>query len=133
MRAMSLSAVCLLAAACGSSSITNSGGSILDLLDPNQPRDPAPTVSITAAGVAPQVSHLNRGTPVRFVNNDSVNHRLGPAPELRYDNCPELDGLPNLEPGQSASVTIDRNGTVCAFHDDAQPATRALQGVLVVH
>src|SRR5262249_7166126 len=130
VRRAALLAALLPFAGCASATTSSSTP---DLLDPSQPRDPAPVVIVSAAGVSPQVSHLDRSTPVRFTNQDSVAHLIESAPELRYDDCAELHGMPSLGPGESPSVSVTRGGAVCAFHDAAQPANRAFQGLLVVH
>jgi plastocyanin len=124
-----LSFACLLAG-CGSS-FTESGPS--DLLDPKQPRDAAPVLTIAASGVTPTISHVSPGVPVRFVNNDSVAHKLVAAPELGYGDCPEMATLGVLAAGQTGSVTINRALVICGFHDEAGPTNRAFQGLLVAH
>ncbi len=123
----------LLLAGCGSSTITSSSSSSNSLLDPFQVRDPAPVVNVTTSGVTPQVSHLDRGVPVRIVNQDTVAHRLVAAPELAYGPCPEVEQLASLAPGESLTVTIARNGTICAYKDEARGSAFAFQGLLVVH
>jgi len=130
LRALGLLGLAFLLASCGSS-FTESGPS--DLLDPKQPRDPAPVLTIAASGVTPAVSHVSPGVPVRFVNGDSVAHKLVAAPELGYGDCPEMATLGALAPGQSGSVTLTRALVICGFHDEAGPANRAFQGLLVAH
>jgi len=121
----------LVLAGCGSSTITDSSSP--DLLDPSQARDPDPVVTITAAGVRPQVTHLSPEVPVRFANQDAAAHRLVAAPELGYGDCPELAALGPLASGESGTVTIARTQAICAFKDEAGPANRAFQGLLVAH
>jgi hypothetical protein len=124
-----LSLACLLAS-CGST-FTESGPQ--DLLDPSQPRDPSPVLTIAQSGVTPTVSHVSPGAPIRFVNSDSVAHKLVAAPELGYGDCPEMATLGVLAAGQTGTVTLNRALVICGFHDEADPANRAFQGLLVAH
>jgi hypothetical protein len=127
-------ALAALGGACGSQ-ITSSE-SFSDpgsLLDPSQPRSPDPTVHVTASGTSPQVLHLDHPVTVTFVNEDTVAHSMEGAPELRYSDCPEMSQLQPTDPGQTTTVTLERGGIICAYHDGRQPSVFAFQGILVVH
>ncbi len=114
---------------CGS--VTSSTSST-PLLDPNQPRTP-PAVSITAAGVQPVVAHVDYPVTVTFTNNDTVARKLESAPELGWDDCPEMRGLEPLKPGEHRAVAFGEKEAVCAYHDAGQPANVAFQGYVVIH
>jgi hypothetical protein len=88
---------------------------------------------ISAAGVSPDILHLDAPVTVTITNNDGAAHRLEPAPELGYGDCPEVNELGTLQPGQSGKVTITRALVICVFHDSAAPANQAFQGFIVVH
>jgi hypothetical protein len=129
LRASSLLGLASLLSACGSTFTEGSK----DLLDPSQPRDPAPVVTIAASGVTPTISHVSPGVPIKFVNGDRVAHKLVAAPELGYGDCPEMAALGVLAAGQAGSVTLIRDQVICGFHDDAGPTSKAFQGLLVAH
>jgi len=127
-----LAALGLTAAACGSS--TSSSSPVSDpLLDPTQVRTVDPRIHVATAGVNPQVAHLDSPVTVTFVNDDSMAHALEAAPELHYNDCPELKDLKSMAPGKTTTVTLLRGGIICAYHDAARPSTVAFQGLLVVH
>ena len=130
LRAGRLIGLASLLASCGSTFTESKPG---DLLDPSQPRDPAPVLTIAASGVTPTISHVSPGVPIRFVNSDSVAHLLVAAPELGYGDCPEMATLGTLAAGQSGTVTLNRALVICGFHDAAGPTNRAFQGLLVAH
>jgi len=125
-------AVC--GAACGSS-ITRTVPlpSTTSLLDPSQPRAAVPAVSITASGFDPQVLHVNYPVTVTFTNADTVAHTLESAPELNWDNCPEMNAVGSLTPGQSKAVPFSEKDAVCAYHDVALRAETAFQGYIAIH
>jgi hypothetical protein len=121
----------ILTAGCGGS-IASSPES-LSLLDPLQPRSQDSAVTISSAGVAPQVLHLNAPVTVRFTNGDRAAHKLEPAPELQYGDCPEMSQLGTLQPGETGSVTFSRNVIICAYHDSAGPSDQSFQGLIILH
>ncbi len=103
------------------------------MLDPSQPRSPNPAVTVLAAGVDPQVLHLDSPVTVKVTNDDRVAHKFEAAQELGDGDCPEINQLATLESGQSGTVAFTRGGFICAFHDTAAPANSAFKGLLVIH
>ena len=124
-------ALAMAAAACGSS--INSSTSYTSLLDPDQPRSPTSTITITSSGVSPVVLHRDHPLTATFVNDDTVSHHLESAPELLWDNCPEMNALGNLKPGERRDVAFSEADAVCAYHDAAQPGNVAFQGYVAIH
>jgi hypothetical protein len=117
--------------ACGSS-IT--GPPTNSLLDPSEPRSPNPAMTVSAAGVDPQVLHLDSPVTVKFTNDDRIAHKFETALELGDGDCPEMNQLGTLEPGQIGTVAFTRaGGFICAFHDTAAPTNFAFKGLLVIH
>ena len=122
----------LSASACGSGGLISSTPTDKSLLDSSEART-EPIIRVSAAGVAPQVAHLDAPVVVTFINGDAVAHKFEAAPELRYGDCPEMAQLGNLDPGQSGTVSFQRTVVICAFHDAATPTKVPFQGVIVVH
>ena len=120
------------AAACGSSFTSNTPASS-SYLDPSQPRAAVPAVSITAAGFNPQVLHVNYPVTVTFTNTDTVAHTLESAPELNWDNCPEMNTVGTLKPGGSIAVPFSEKDAVCAYHDVAEASKTPFQGYIAIH
>ena len=121
----------LIAAGCGSQ--VDSAPRSVSLLDPSQVLASDPSATITATGVTPQTLHVSSPVTVTFTNRDVVAHKIEPAPELKFDNCPEFNQLGTLEPGQTASATFRETVVICAFHDAASPTNQAFQGLVVIH
>jgi hypothetical protein len=122
-------AMALALAACGSTYFTSP---TKDLLDPSQPREPDPVVTVTAAGLSPQTLHVSPAVPTRIVNQDTVDHAFTAALDQGYGDCPEMKGLGRIAAGQTVAVSIQRYG-VCAFRDASQPTNPAFLGLIVVH
>jgi plastocyanin len=83
------------------------------------PTQNTPTVSIGANGFDPSQIEVAAGTPVTFVNDDTMPHTVS------------LDGLfdsPEIPAGYSYPVTLDGTGTV-TYHDKANPE---MQGTIIV-
>lgn len=90
-------------------------------------------MTVTAGGFKPQVLHVNYPVTVTFTNADTVPHTLASAPDLGWDNCPEMNAVGTLKPGQSTSVAFSEEDAVCAYHDAAQPSSTAFQGYIAIH
>jgi plastocyanin len=121
----------LLAAACGG----GGGGTPTAPTPPtttNPPATTTTTITITAAGVNPQRITVSPGTRVTFINNDTRPHEMNSDPHPNHGECPAIDDVGFLAPGQTkltGNLTVVRT---CGFHDHAQPDVRALQGQIVV-
>jgi hypothetical protein len=126
-----LTALCVMA--CGSSFTSSTPAPTSSLLDPSQPRSATPAVTIASGGVKPQVLHVDYPVTVTFTNTDAVPHKLESAPELGWDNCPEMATLETWQPGQVAAVAFSEKDAVCAYHDAGQPSNQAFQGYIAIH
>ena len=123
------------AAGCGGSSDSGSGGTPTTPT-PNPPTNTPPvattTITITAAGINPQRITVSPGTRVTFVNNDTRTHEMNSDPHPNHGDCPPIDDVGFLSPGQSkqtGNLTVTRT---CGFHDHNQPDVASLKGQIVV-
>jgi len=131
--------IVLAAAACGGGS---SGTS-------NTPTNPSPatttttpptttppvqttTITITASGVSPQRITVSPGTRVTFVNNDSRQHEMNSDPHPTHGDCPPIDDVGFLAPGQSKQTGNLNTVRTCGYHDHNQPDTANLKGQIVI-
>ena len=91
------------------------------------------TILVVNNAACPQTLTVPRGSQVTFINNDSRAHEMNSDPHPEHTNCPELNQVGHLEPGQSrqtGNLTIART---CGFHDHGQPDNANLQGNIIVH
>ena len=130
MRVSVAATLVALAAGCGGggSPTTPSGGS-------GGSGGSGTTVTITIGSngaVSPQAVTIPQGGRVTFVNNDSRAHEMTSDPHPGHEDCPPLNQVGFLNPGQSrtsGNLTVVR---VCGFHDHNLPNVAALQGRITV-
>ena len=99
---------------------------------PSDPNVPAAIITITSAGVSPRQVTVSRGSQVRFVNNDSQPHDMHSDPHPEHTDCPELDQVGFLTPGQSRQSGNLVTPGVCGFHDHGLPLVTSLQGTITI-
>lgn len=91
------------------------------------------TIVITSAGaVCPVNITVARGAQVTFVNQDSRGHDMFSDPHPEHNDCPEINQVGHLEPGQTrqtGNLVIARK---CGFHDHNLPDNKSLQGAITI-
>jgi hypothetical protein len=103
--------LCLLLASCG-------GGT--PPTTPTPPSNPN-TFTLTSTGVSPKEMTVAPGTRVLFVNNDSRRHDMASDPHPEHQDCPEINAVGVLQPGQSRETGNLVMVRTCGFHDHDNP------------
>jgi hypothetical protein len=113
----------VLAAACG-------GGS----KGPTTPTPPATVATFTlgTTGVSPKSVQIVIGERVRFVNSDTQLHNMGSDPHPEHTDCPEINQVGFLLPGQSRETGNFVQPRTCGFHDHDNPTNQSLRGTIVI-
>jgi len=88
------------------------------------------TVTLTSSGANPRNVQIAVGTRVLFVNNDSKSHNMASDPHPEHTQCPELNQVGFLTPGQSRETGNLVTPESCGFHDHDNPSTGSLQGLI---
>ena len=91
-----------------------------------------PTVTITAAGVSPKQVEIAPGGRVTFVNMDTQVHEMYSDPHPVHTDCPPLNEVSVLLPGQSRQTGVFSSARTCGYHDHGQSTNTALQGTIVI-
>jgi plastocyanin len=85
---------------------------------------PAPTppatvvvVTITPDGATPSTITIAPGTRIRFVNNDVLPHDMTSDPHPDHTQCPPINRVGLLLPGQSRESDPLTTLRTCGFHD----------------
>ena len=101
--------VILLLAGCG-------GGSS----SPSSPSDTA-TITINASGVSVTQVNVAPGARVTFVNMDTRSHNMTSDPHPEHSDCPEINTVGLLQPGQRRETGNLVTVRTCGFHDHDDP------------
>jgi plastocyanin len=88
------------------------------------------TIAITSSGLTPSAVSITSGQSVTFINNDSVAHEIVSAPVPSYDDCPSINRVGRLEPGQSRQTGALTAARSCGFLDLLQTGDRRWQGTI---
>jgi plastocyanin len=117
-----LVAIAVLTAGCSGSS-----GS-----DTTPSQTPAATITITASGVSPRSVTVPRGSQVQFVNNDTRAHDMDSDPHPEHTDCPPINAVGFLNPGQTRQTENLNTARTCGFHDHSDPTNANLHGSIVI-
>ena len=91
------------------------------------------TITIGSNGsVSPSTVTITQGGRVTFVNNDSRSHDMSSDPHPSHEDCPPLDQVGFLLPGQSKTSGNLNTIRVCGFHDHNLPTVTGLQGRITI-
>jgi plastocyanin len=93
---------------------------------------PALTITITSNGANPKTLTVAPGSQVTFVNNDSIDHQMYSDPHPEHTDCPELDSVGYLAPGQSRQTENLNTVRTCGFHDHIHFENDALKGSITI-
>lgn len=112
-----------LAASCGGSS---SGPA------PSATPMPSATITITSSGASPRTVTVARGSQVQFVNNDTRAHEMSSDDHPDHRDCPEINAVGFLSPGQSRPTGNLNTARTCGFHDHNLPNVASLRGTIII-
>ena len=101
------------------------------------PTDPGPpvqtnTITITSAGASPRNVEISAGSRVLFVNNDSRSHFMASDPHPEHTDCPEINQVGFLSPGERRETGNLVDIRTCGFHDHDNPGTANLTGKITI-
>lgn len=91
-----------------------------------------PTISIANNAVSPKTIAIARGGQVTFVNNDNQSHDMESDPHPLHTDCPEINRVGFLGPGQSRQTGILNVARTCGYHDHNRDMVESLQGTITI-
>ncbi|MDA1306346.1 MAG: hypothetical protein O2917_03670 [Acidobacteria bacterium] len=113
-------------AACGGSATAPSPGG-------NTPPVQTNTITITAqGGASPLHIVVNQGTRVVFINNDTRVHEMSSDAHPAHTDCPEINQVGLLNPGQQRETGNLTTVRTCGFHDHINPGIANLRGSITI-
>ena len=93
----------------------------------------AATITIGSNGaVSPAQVSVNVGQSVTFVNNDTRLHDMTSNPHPSHTDCPPMNAVGNLSPGQTKITNAFTTARSCGFHDHNLPQDTGLQGTITI-
>jgi plastocyanin len=90
------------------------------------------TIAVTSAGATPKNVTVKPGSQVTFTNNDTVQHQMFSDPHPEHTDCPELDTVGVLAPGQSRQSENLNTVRTCGFHDHIHFENESLKGSITI-
>ena len=93
---------------------------------------PATTITLTSGGVSPAAISVSQGTRVLFVNNDSRQHEMTSDPHPEHTECPEINTIGFINPGQTKETGNLNTVRTCRYHDHNDPNNTRFQGRIVI-
>src|SRR5262249_40928005 len=88
---------------------------------PSNPPGGETTITISSSGVSPTQVNLSQGSRVLFVNNDTRPHNMASDPHPEHTDCPPINNVGLLQPGQSRETGNLTTVRTCGFHDHDDP------------
>lgn len=111
------------------------------------PTNPTPTPPAGGGGGNPATATITIGTDgrvnpasvtiapggrVTMINNHTRTHDMSSDPHPEHTQCPEINQIGFLSPGQSRTSGNFNTARTCGFHDHNEPDTTALQGRIII-
>lgn len=90
------------------------------------------TITIGANGVSPAAVTIAVGGRVTVVNNNNRIHEIASDAHPAHTDCPEMNALGTLSPGQTAMTAAFPVARRCGFHDHLDPDNGGLRGSITI-
>jgi len=103
-----------------------------DDTSPSPTPNPATTITITSTGTSPKDLTVARGSQVTFVNSDTRTHQMNSDPHPSHVDCPELNSVGFLNPGENRSSGNLNTARTCGYHDHINETNASLQGTITI-
>jgi plastocyanin len=116
-------AACCVAAACGGSSGPSTPSPT--------PTNPNQVVISESGAVTPTEIVVSPGSRVLFINRHSRSHNMASDPHPEHDQCPEINQVGLLQPGESRETGNLVTVRTCGYHDHDNPDNASLKGRIV--
>jgi plastocyanin len=90
------------------------------------------TITISASGVTPTEVHVSLGGHVTFFNTDARPHAMSSDPIQIHTDCPPINDVGFLNPGQRGSTGSMNVKRTCGFHDHTNEDDPIFKGRIIV-
>lgn len=100
--------------------------------EPSGPPVSTNVVTITPAGVSPRDIQIALGDRVLFINSDGQSHSMASDPHPDHTDCPSINQVGFLLPGQRRETGNFVQARLCGFHDHDNPDVREWHGTITI-
>ena len=90
------------------------------------------TITITSSGVSPRTVTITRGAQVTFVNSNNRAHEISSDPHPSHTDCPEINVVGVIQPGNNRQTGNLSTARTCGFHDHRDPDNSSLRGTITI-
>jgi plastocyanin len=90
------------------------------------------TITIRATGVDPKQVQIKAWAHVTFVNMDVRPHSMASDPPPIHTDCPPINQVGYLNPGESRSTGTLTEPRTCGFHDHLNETDTTYMGKIVI-
>jgi plastocyanin len=97
-----------------------------------EPSTTFPIVTFSSTGIAPVEVHIPVGGRVTFMNGDDRPHAVSSDPITIHTDCPAINDVGTLNPGQSRSTGALTVVRTCGFHDHTNETDARWKGRIVI-
>jgi hypothetical protein len=115
------------ALSCGGSSSSNMGptGTCTPSANPN-------TLVLMSNSICPKTLTISRGSQLIITNQDSNTHEMASDPHPEHTDCPEINQIGFLSPGQTRSSGNLNTARRCGIHDHNNSTSDALKATITI-
>jgi plastocyanin len=99
---------------------------------PSSPSTADATITISAAGVTPTEVRIPVGGRVSFVNNDSRPHAMSSDPVQVHTDCPPINDVGFINPGETRTTGTINARRTCGFHDHTNENDPIFKGRIII-
>jgi len=97
--------------------------------DTGAPGPSGATITIRAGGTVDlKTVTIAIGQSVTFINNDTRSHEMDSDPHPEHTQCPPINAVGFIQPGQTKLTNAFSTAVSCGFHDHGDSANTGLQG-----
>ena len=89
-------------------------------------------MTIGTGGISPTSVVVSQSSQVTFVNQDSRDHQMASNPHPGHTDCPEINSVGYLLPGESRQTGNLNVPLVCGFHDHLDGTNSLLHGIITI-
>ena len=90
------------------------------------------TITITGSGTSPRNVTIVRGAQVTFANNDTRAHEMRSDPHPSHTDCPEINQVGTIQPGNNRQTGNLATARTCGYHDHDDPDNSSLRGTITI-